>query len=330
MDGLKRWLPHSLVSIAIVAVISLTVDFAKLKYSFSVADHRLLAASLCLPFLGMFVRAKVWQTLLSSGPPYREVLFSTGAGYLLNNVLPFRVGEVGRAFLLSRRTGMPLGKIFPTIVIERITDVAFAATIVLASLPALALVAGVEDAERIRYVVFTIILTLAGVMYTLARHSVITLRLARRCSARWPILQRHVGGFLEAFFIGLGVFRDGWLSVRFFIWMTLDWTIAAASCFLIILAYFPGAQISWALLCLGSATFGGAIPSLPGGVGTYDGAIVGSLTLFTFDQSTALAVALTMRLYSYLNSGVIGGIGLMREGQTVAEIYRQLTSFKRN
>jgi hypothetical protein len=39
-------------------------------------------------------------------------------------------------------------------------------------------------------------------------------------------------------------------------------------------------------------------------------------------------VALTARLYNYLNSGVIGGIGLMREGQTLSGIYQQLMSLR--
>ena len=72
----------------------------------------------------------------------------------------------------------------------------------------------------------------------------------------------------------------------------------------------------------------GAIPSLPGGVGTFEGAFGGAITLLTGDQSTALAVALTGRLYNYINSGVIGGIGLLREGQTLSGVYEQLKSFR--
>ena len=58
------------------------------------------------------------------------------------------------------------------------------------------------------------------------------------------------------------------------------------------------------------------------------GAIAGAITLLTGDQSTALAAALTARLYNYINSGVIGGIGLMREGQTLSGIYHQLKNFR--
>ena len=99
------------------------------------ADYRILAAAMALSFLWMLVRAKVWQTLLRDKPPYRDVLFATGEGYLLNNFLPFRLGELGRAFLLSRKSGMTFGEILPTIVIERAVDLAFSAAILLAALP---------------------------------------------------------------------------------------------------------------------------------------------------------------------------------------------------
>jgi uncharacterized membrane protein YbhN (UPF0104 family) len=99
---------------------------------------------------------------------------------------------------------------------------------------------------------------------------------------------------------------------------------------LIIRAFFPQTQISWAMFGLGAAAFGGAIPSLPGAVGTFEGAFGGAITLLTGNQSTALAVALTGRLYNYINSGVVGGIGLMREGQTLSGIYEQLKNFRSN
>jgi uncharacterized membrane protein YbhN (UPF0104 family) len=79
---------------------------------------------------------------------------------------------------------------------------------------------------------------------------------------------------------------------------------------------------------LGAAAFGGAIPALPGSVGTFEGAFGGALTLLSGDQSTALAAALTARLYNYLSATVIGVIGLSREGQTLSGVYRQLQEFR--
>jgi len=154
------------------------------------------------------------------------------------------------------------------------------------------------------------------------------LGLFHKLSARFPSVQRFGGSFLETFFQGLGVLNDGWLFLRFLFWMTLNWAIAIVPYYLITLAFFPQAQWLWSIFGLGMAAFGGAIPSAPGGVGTFEGAVVFALTRFTPDESTALAAALAMRLYNYINSGIVGGIGLLREGQTLSGVYEQLKNLR--
>jgi uncharacterized protein (TIRG00374 family) len=325
MKDIKRWLPGAIISILLIAAILYFVDFRAMWEAIRTADYRLLASATVLSFVWMIVRAKVWQTLLRDKPAYRDVLFTAGEGYLLNNFLPFRLGELGRAFLLSRKSGIQFGEVLPTIVIERVIDLAFSAALLLASLP---FVIRAQGSERIGYIVGVVVLIGLVVMYFLARNNQWALDLFHRLSARWPVLQKFGGRFLESFFEGLGVLTNGWLFARFLFWMTLDWVIALIAYYLMTLAFFPQAQWVWGFFILGAAAFGGAIPSLPGAVGTFDGAIAGALTLLTGDQSTALAVALTARLYNYLNSGVIGGIGLAREGQTLSGIYQQLMNFR--
>jgi uncharacterized protein (TIRG00374 family) len=326
MKDAKRLIPGALISIALIAAIFYFIDFGTVLKALRVANYRFLGAAMALSFLWLTVRAKVWQTLLRDKPPYREVFFATGEGYLLNNFLPFRLGELGRAFLLSRNSGMKFGEILPTIFIERAVDLAFSAAILLSSLP---YVVGSKGSERIGIIVSVVVIIGLVVMYILARNNQWALDIFHSLSARWPALQKTGGSFLQSFFAGLGVLTNGWLFVRFLLWMTFDWAIALVAYYLMILAFFPEAQWIWGAFILGAAAFGGAIPSLPGAVGTFEGAVVGALTLFTGDQSTALAVSLTARFYNYLNSGVIGGIGLMREGESLAGVYRELMALRK-
>jgi len=165
-------------------------------------------------------------------------------------------------------------------------------------------------------------------LYVLARSNQWALDLFHKLSARWPALQRLGGSFLESFFAGLSILTDGWLFLRFLFWMTLNWALATVSYYLIIRAFFPETQITWAMFGLGAAAFGGAIPSLPGAVGTLEGAFGGALTLLSHNESTSFAVAITARFYNYLNSGVIGGIGLAREGETLSGVYKQLMNLR--
>ena len=325
MKDIRRWLPGALISLLLIGAILYFVDFKTTWNAIRSANYRILAGSAVLSFVWMFGRAKVWQTLLRDRAPYRDVLFTAGEGYLLNNFLPFRLGEVGRAFLLSRKSGLQFAEIIPTIVIERTVDLAFSAAILLAALP---FVVGASGSERIGYIVGGLVLFGLAMMYVLARNNQWALDLFHKLSARWPSLQRFGGSFLESFFAGLGVLTDGWLFLRFLFWMVLNWAVALIAYYLIILAFFPQAQFAWTLFVLSAAAFGGAIPALPGGVGTFEGAVTAALVLFTNDQSTSLAVALTARLYNYLNSGVIGGIGLLREGETLSGIYQQLRNLR--
>src|SRR5690242_11053199 len=106
MKDIKRLIPGLLVSIILIAAILYFVDFNVMWNAIRHADYRLLAGSVVLSFVWMFNRAKVWQTLLRDKPKYVDVLFAASEGYLLNTFLPFRLGEVGRAFLLSRKSGM--------------------------------------------------------------------------------------------------------------------------------------------------------------------------------------------------------------------------------
>ena len=328
MRDAKRWLPGALISILLIAAILYFVDLRAMVSAIRNANYGLLGIALVIGFIWMGVRAIVWRTLLRERASLKDVFFTIGEGYLLNNFLPFRLGEIGRAFLLSRKSDMQFMEILPTIVIERVMDLGYSAIILLAALP---FVVGAEGAGQIGIVVGVIVLIGITLLYVLARNNQWALDLFHKLSMRWPALQRLGGNFLEAFFAGLSVLTDGWLFVRFLFWMTLNWGIAIISYYLIIRAFFPQAQVVWGMFGLGAAAFGGAVPSLPGAVGTFEGAFGGAITLLTGDPSTAstaLAVALTGRLYNYINSGVIGGIGLLREGQTLSGIYEQLKNFR--
>lgn len=325
MKDIKRWLPGALVSIVLIAVILYFVDFRQMAQAIRSANYLLLAIALPLSLVWMMVRAVVWRVLLRKRASYRDVLFTEGEGYLMNTFLPLRLGELGRAFLLSRKCDMQFMEIIPTIVIERAVDLGYSAGILLASLP---FVVGAEGAGQIGAVVGSAVIVGLVVLYLLARNRQWAMEVFRQLSQRWPVLQRVGGGFIEAFLEGLAVLTDSWLFARFLFWMTVNWAVSILSYYLIIRAFFPDAQMIWAFFGLGVAAFGNAIPSLPGAIGTFEGAFGGALTVLTGDQSTAFAAALAGRLYLYIGAISFGLIGLASEGQTLSGIYQQLKEFR--
>ena len=325
MKDWKRWLPGAVISIGLIIGILYFVDLREMADALRNANYFILIGSISVGFIWMAIRAQVWRTLLRDRVSYMDVFWTVGEGYLLNNFLPFRLGEIGRAFLLSRKSDMKFMEILPTIIIERAMDLGYSAIIFLAALP---FVIGAGDASKVGIVVGVVVLLGFVFLYVLARNNQWALDLFHKLSARWPALQKFGGSFLESFFAGLSVLNDSRLFLRFIFWMTINWLVSILGYYLIIRAFFVNTQLTWAMFALGAAAFGGAIPSLPGAVGTFDAAFGGAVALMTGDESTSFTVALVGRLYNYLNSGVIGGIGLLREGQTLSGIYAQLKNFR--
>jgi len=325
MKDWKRWLPGAVISLGLIAAILYFVDLGEMADAIRNANYVTLAIAFMIGFLWIAIRAQVWRTLLRDRPSYSDVFWTVGEGYILNNFLPFRLGEIGRAFLLSRKSDLRFMEIIPTIVIERVMDLGYSAVILLTALP---FVVGAEGTEQVGIIVGVIVLLGFVLLYILARSNQWAVDLFHKLSARWPVLQRVGGSFLESFFTGLNVLTDGWLFLRFIFWMTLNWAVAIVSYYFIILAFFPETQIIWAMFGLGAVAFGGAIPALPGAIGTLEGAFGGALVILTGNESVSFAAALTVRLYNYINSGVIGGIGLAREGQTLSGIYDQLKNLR--
>jgi uncharacterized protein (TIRG00374 family) len=321
----KRWLPGALVSILIIAGILYFVDFREMGQAIRSANYVLLLLSVPLALVWISIRAVVWRTLLRERASYRDVLFTVGEGYLMNTFLPLRLGEIGRAFLISHKSDMQFMEVIPTIVIERAVDLAYSAAILLISLP---FVVGAEGAGQIGMIAGVVVLFGLLVLYLLARNRGWALDLFHKLSQRWPVLQKVGGGFIESFLEGLAVLTDGWLFARFLFWMTVNWATAIVAYFLIIRAFFPNAQVIWSFFGLGIAAFGNAIPSLPGAIGTFEGAFGGALTLLTGDQSTAFAAALAGRVYLYFSALSFGLVGLANEGQTLSGIYQQLKDFR--
>jgi len=319
--SIRRWLPGVLISLVAIAAILYYVDLQRFVEAISSANYWLLLVVFGCLMIWLAFRGIVWRTILRGRASYKDVFLTLCEGYLLNNFLPFRLGEIGRTFLLGRKSRLGFMEVLPTIVIERILDLTFAAAILLSAVP---FVVGAGGAGKIAVIIGAVMVLGLLALYALARNQEWALGLFQRLSARWPGLQERGGDFLTPLFSGLSILTDGWLFVRVLLWMTLTWAIAILEFYLLILAFFPQATPIWSLFGLGAVAFGNAIPSLPGAVGTFEGAFAGAITILGGDRSTALAAALTSHMFNYLSTGIIGLYALSSEGETLMGIYHQL------
>src|SRR3954465_11889930 len=90
------------------------------------ADPLLLILATVVTALTYTIRALRWQSLLAPiGPTRYSVAFETTViGFAANALIPGRVGEVLRPYLLARRESLNATSAFATIILERVLDLA--------------------------------------------------------------------------------------------------------------------------------------------------------------------------------------------------------------
>jgi uncharacterized protein (TIRG00374 family) len=83
-----------------------------------------LALSVSLVVAAFFTRVQRWSYIVRSVKPvsYRHLFSATQIGFLGNFTLPGRVGELIRAVVLSRLSGLPLSKCFAFLALDRVSD----------------------------------------------------------------------------------------------------------------------------------------------------------------------------------------------------------------
>jgi hypothetical protein len=323
-------IPGLVISLISLAVVLYFVDIHKFFIALQQANYLLVAVGLGMSFLWLMVRAAFWRTLLQEKATYSQSFFTICEGYLLNNILPFRLGEVGRSFLMNHKAKIGFWQVLSTIVIERALDIGFAAGLLLITLPLVIASRGQQNVQVSTGIAVSAgLLVLLGlvILYIMARNRRRVIGLFESLAGRWPIIMKAGGSMLPAFFDGLEVLTDGWRFLRALGWMVLNWLVAIAEYYVLLLAFVPHAKLLWSTFTLSVAAFGVAVPSSPGSVGVLEGAILIGLAPFAIygiSSSVALAFAIIVHMFSFLLNGLLGAYGLGKDGESLTDIYARV------
>ncbi len=316
-----RILPGLIISLAALAVVFSLIDLRKLGQAIEQADVRFLLIGILSEVLWVLVRGKVWRTLLQNKATYRDAFITVNEGYLLNNILPFRLGELGRAFLIGRKAKIDFWQAIPSILIERALDLAIAVGIFLCTLP---FVIGISWAREAALVIGLVVLVGLVGIYILARNRQPVLSWIDRMGERWSLLKKLTGQRVAAFFNGLEIITDARLFLSALGWESLNWLVSILQFYLVMRAFFVSPHALWVIFALGVGSLGIAAPSSPGAIGVFEAALVGALVVFGLDASPATAFALSLHVINYAVTGLIGGYGLYKDGESLSGLYSRL------
>lgn len=281
------------------------IDVASTIRTMAGANPAVLLAALAVYYTTFVARGLRWRYMLHNAgvesPPSTPVLGTIiFLSWFANCLVPAKLGDVYRAYLLRKRGGISLSMAGGTIVAERIIDFAFVLILIGAS-ALIAFRGHMPDEVRP-------ILEIGGAAVLLGGVGLLTLRrwetlIPRFLPARLhPIYERFHVGTMSAFG------NYGWLLL----YTPLGWLAEIVRFWLVALAVglslggsAPQQLAVATFVALGSALFTSAAPT-PGGLGAAELAIVGALALFGQTGEIAIAAALLDRLISYWSLIAIG------------------------
>ncbi len=277
-----------------------------------------LAASVALNLLGLSTRARRWYYLFPPRSRPSHLFSAVMIGYMGNNLLPLRAGEVLRAYVVARR-GQRLWTTVATIVVERVLD-GLAVGIILAFL--LLAVALPRELWWAAAMFVAADLLLLGVLAVMALAPGPCRRLLLSLARRRSALRQRLSDTLDTFNEGLRGVRTidhvlpilAWSAANWVLWALSAWTgLRAARLELPMMA-------AWAVLAF--VGLGVSLPSSPGFAGIVQAATVLALALFGVPRSEALSFSLLLHAAQFFPVTVWGLILGLVEHVSLAEATR--------
>ena len=300
------------IGISVVALFILlrSVDVGTAIQVLRTADIAIVGLMVVTVFLDVAFRAARWRALLMpiQRVAYPRVLGYTYLGYLANNVLPARLGELVRAHALGEGEGISRTTVLGTIVVERILD-----TLIVVGLAAISVlvlgVSGVLATAVVLGAAFVGVLLVGLILATLS-HRLPGAERVTVAAERFPRVL-DLGRRLRD---GLRVVNRPSAVAWAIAFSALAWTFSIAT--FILGGRAIGVELTpaqGALLSSGVA-LATIVPSGPGYLGTFELTAVGIASQFGVDRDSAFAMALLVHAMILLVTSIGGAIAALRLG----------------
>jgi uncharacterized protein (TIRG00374 family) len=273
----------------------------------------LLPAVLALASVFVF-RTFRWRLLFYPLTNLRlSKLFGTiTVAYLVNNTLPFQLGDLARAYVISELEGVRKSRALSTVVVERMMDVFVLVLLLIllipfisvpswASLPAAAVGLG--------------FLFLGGLLLAAVINRNWVIAIVEAIPAFLPQrLRARAKDSAHSAIDGLSVLSNPLVLAQVLAWTVIQWLVSAAALYCIMMAFQLDVPFDAAIFVMVVISFGFLIPSSPGSVGVYHALSVQALvSVYAVEKGAALSYALVAHLLYYIPPVIIGLLFLWQQ-----------------
>ncbi len=310
-------------------VLALTgIEWLPLSRALRQADWRYLLPAGGALLISLLTRAIRWRTLLGPRVSLLTSFAIINIGYLVSNVLPFRLGDPARAAAIGLRSEVKISAALSTIVVERVMDMLMVVLLLSISLPFVAHAGWTARAGLLGGVAAVISL---AVLILLAWRPVWGRRLARWLLARIPRLDQErwmemADGLLE----GLSALRSARRTAGLLSWSVVIWASIVGYYFATLGAFLDRPALVEGAFLTCATGLGVALPSSPGAMGVFHSIARYALQLpFGVPVEEAVSVAFTAHAFQYIILCLLGLIGLLQQNLSLGRLQTDAAALAR-
>ena len=292
----------ALASLALAWLAVHGLDWGQVGKSFGAFPTWVILLALPPMLAAMFMRAVRWRVLLADYPVrWHQIFLTQNTGIGLNNLLPIRmISEPVQLVIIIRRYGIPGAIALATLMAGNVMDIF--ATALLMGLGVL--IAPALQSLNIQMGGAIILFLVSMLVFVVAAKGLKVVPAAQRVR------------YLQQLVVALGLLRENpqRLLASFAATFT-HWLLLGVTGWII--AWGMGIElnlISITALLVATTFFVSAVPSLPGGVGSYELAMTSTLRVLEVPHATAFAYALIMHLVIFLPPNIVAVTMLLRIG----------------
>jgi uncharacterized protein (TIRG00374 family) len=293
----KFWLGIA-VSLFFMVLMYKDTDFNKLWADLVSADYRYILLAVVCNFISYFLRAVRWHYLLI--PEKRISLSSlypaTIIGYMANNLLPARLGEFVRAYILAQREELKTPTVFASLVIDRLFDGFTVMLMLLFTLFTLKLPQGLSKAETVLktggIVTFLLYAGVVAFLFLLKHQTMRTIAWTSILLKPFPQkLSDRIIPLLGSFIGGIRMSSKGGHIAAVIVSSLAVWVFCIIPVDMVLQGFGIHLPITASMFILVLLVFAVMVPASPGYIGTYHYACFMGLSAFGIEKSTAISIA---------------------------------------
>jgi uncharacterized protein (TIRG00374 family) len=320
MKQWRFWL-GILISLVCLALVLWRIDYREVVEALGQANYLWLVPAV-VPFAGT-IASKVlrWQ-LLFPGDHSRirrtKLLSALMISYALNTILPARLGELARVYVIGESENLSKSLALSTVVVEKVLDVLTLLLFLVLLLPFVALPTWIQQSVMLLAPVFVVLFLL---ILALAYQRKRTLALAHSILDRVPRLSaERLLSSVDSALSGFDVLGSVRTNLVLWGWSIAVWVTSGLFMLLVMFAFHLDAPPAAAFLLLCVTSLGMTVPSSPGYIGVYHWLVVSTLQIFGVDRALALSFAFALHALTFVPLTLIGIYCMMRENYSLQRI----------